>query len=51
LLDKEGGRLGKDDLYISYLPAAHIFEQLLITATQVQGVKCAFYGGDVLKLI
>ena len=42
--------LNEEDCYISYLPAAHSFEQVLIGTTLIYGVKCGFYGGDVIKL-
>lgn len=39
------------DCYISYLPAAHSFEQTLFGAVMVYGVRCGFYSGDPLKLV
>lgn len=41
---------GRSDSYISYLPAAHSFEQALIGNAVQYGVKIGFFGGDVLKL-
>lgn len=43
--------LGEGDTYISYLPAAHSFEQGLFGCTMVYGLKCGFYSGDPLKLV
>lgn len=40
--------LGEKDCYISYLPAAHSFEQGLFGCVMVYGMKCGFYGGDPL---
>lgn len=40
----------EDDSYISYLPAAHSFEQALQGISYIYGVQCGFYGGDVTKL-
>jgi long-chain acyl-CoA synthetase len=39
------------DTYISYLPAAHSFEQCLFATSMIYGVRCGFFGGDVLKMI
>jgi len=38
------------DSYISYLPAAHSFEQVCQGLVFIYGIKCGFYSGDVLKL-
>jgi long-chain acyl-CoA synthetase len=38
--------LVEGDIYISYLPAAHTFEQGLFATTLIYGVKCGFYCGD-----
>lgn len=38
------------DCYISYLPAAHSFEQATSAMSLVFGMKTGFFGGDVLKL-
>jgi long-chain acyl-CoA synthetase len=43
--------LGEGDTYISYLPAAHSFEQAVFACTLIYGMKCGFYGGDPLKMI
>ena len=39
------------DCYISYLPAAHSFEQCLFGVAVYTGERVGFYGGDVLKLV
>lgn len=38
------------DSYISYLPAAHSFEQVLQGISYIYGVSIGFYSGDVTKL-
>jgi long-chain acyl-CoA synthetase len=40
----------EEDSYISYLPAAHSFEQAIFSMSCVVGLKCGFFGGDILKL-
>lgn len=42
--------LCEKDSYISYLPAAHSFEQCLVGCTLIYGMKIGFFGGNVLKL-
>ena len=42
--------LCRTDSYVSYLPAAHSFEQGLFGMSVAYGFKTGFYGGDVLKL-
>jgi len=46
------GSLGsqKDDCYISYLPAAHSFEQGLFAMSVAYKFRIGHYGGNVLKL-
>jgi len=39
-----------DDVYISYLPLAHVFERLLMTACMAFQIEYGFYQGDVMKL-
>ena len=39
------------DSYISYLPAAHSFEQCLFGTSIVFGMKCGFFGGNVLEMV
>lgn len=38
------------DSYISYLPAAHSFEQGLFAMTLVYGMRCGVFAGNVVKL-
>ncbi|GIY37298.1 long-chain-fatty-acid--CoA ligase 5 [Caerostris extrusa] len=40
----------KEDLEISYLPLAHIFEQIVQTLMLVNGASIGFFGGDLTKL-
>lgn len=42
--------LGPKDSYISYLPAAHSFEQCLYGCAITLGMKIGMFGGNVLKL-
>jgi long-chain acyl-CoA synthetase len=39
------------DTYISYLPAAHSFEQCIFGMALAYGVRVGFFGGDILKMI
>jgi long-chain acyl-CoA synthetase len=39
-----------DDCYISYLPAAHSFEQITCGISIIYGMKCGFFAGNVQKL-
>lgn len=43
--------LGENDTYISYLPAAHSFEAALFAMSLIYGVRCGYFGGNVLKLV
>jgi len=45
------GILTHEDVYISYLPAAHSFEQALQAISIMSGLRAGFYGGDPLKLV
>ncbi|GIY37825.1 long-chain-fatty-acid--CoA ligase 1 [Caerostris darwini] len=40
----------KEDLEISYLPLAHIFEQIVQTLMLVNGASIGFFSGDLTKL-
>lgn len=44
-------RLDEQDVYISYLPYAHIFEQVLYAAAVVYGMRIGYYSGDVQKIV
>ena len=46
LLDLRPGQ----DVYISYLPLAHVFERLMYAISMTHGVQIGFYAGDVFKL-
>lgn len=43
--------LRSDDVHISYLPLAHIFERIVMTALMTVGASIGFYQGDTLKLM
>jgi long-chain acyl-CoA synthetase len=45
-----GSALDEKDTYISYLPAAHSFEQVLFGVSILYGVRTGFFAGNVLKL-
>jgi len=42
--------LGFGDCYISYLPAAHSFEQSIFGMCSLYGMKCGFFSGNVQKI-
>lgn len=39
-----------DDVYLSYLPLAHIFERYMINLMMCHGSQVGFYNGEMLKL-
>ena len=43
-------QLGPDDVFVSYLPLAHVFERLLQKAMYVAGASIGFFSGDVKML-
>ena len=43
-------RFYEDDVYISYLPLAHVFERLLMLTCMANMIQYGFYQGDVVKL-
>lgn len=43
--------LSPSDIYISYLPLAHIYERANLIGVANQGAAIGFYQGDVLKLM
>jgi long-chain acyl-CoA synthetase len=43
--------LGEKDTYISYLPAAHSFEAVLFAMSVIYGVRCGYFGGNILDLV
>jgi long-chain acyl-CoA synthetase len=38
---------GANDTYISYLPYAHIFEQVLYALALLYGMRIGYYSGDI----
>lgn len=40
----------EDDVYISYLPLAHVFERFFLICCMAYLMKYGFYQGDVMKL-
>ena len=46
----QGVRLEADDVHISYLPAAHVFERLVATAVTMGGGAIGFFQGNVQKI-
>ena len=43
-------KIEEDEVYLSYLPLAHVFERILITLCFYKAVKIGVYSGDVQKL-
>lgn len=43
-------KFSKDDVYISYLPLAHVFDRLGCHTMLGQGGAIGFFGGQVLKI-
>lgn len=44
-------QLNENDRHLSFLPLAHIFEQLVMCAMMGVGASVGFYRGDILKLL
>lgn len=44
------GEFGEGDSYISYLPAAHSFEQGCFGIALSSGMRVGFFAGNVIKL-
>lgn len=42
--------MGPDDSYLSYLPLAHSFEQVMQGTSLIYGMKCGFYSGNLLSI-
>jgi long-chain acyl-CoA synthetase len=40
-----------DDVYISYLPLAHVFDRLGVYGVMSIGAQIGFFGGQILKII
>ena len=49
-LNKFTDAIDETDTYISYLPAAHSFEQCVMAMHLITGMKAGFYAGNTLKL-
>ena len=47
----KGFELTENEIHLSFLPLAHIFEQLVMAALLGLGAQVGFYRGDVLKLV
>ena len=43
--------VNEEDIYISYLPLGHCFEQCFFILSLFKGIKHGFYSGDPLKLL
>ena len=41
----------EDDIYISYLPLAHVFDRLGVYGSMTMGAAVGFFGGNILKII
>ncbi len=41
----------QDDVYISYLPLAHVFDRLGVYGVMSIGAQVGFFGGQILKII
>jgi long-chain acyl-CoA synthetase len=50
-IDKHMYQFSIDDVHISYLPLAHIFERVVQATLLYYGAACGFYQGDTLKLL
>lgn len=44
-------KLGSEDVHLSYLPLAHIFERVVFTALTAVGASIGYYQGDTLKIM
>ncbi|KAJ3335648.1 Long chain acyl-CoA synthetase 7 peroxisomal, partial [Kappamyces sp. JEL0680] len=44
-------KMSKDDMYISYLPLAHVLERIVQVTLMYLGATIGFYQGDTLKLM
>ncbi|KAL7748414.1 medium-chain fatty acid-CoA ligase faa2 [Sorochytrium milnesiophthora] len=44
-------RLSSDDVHISYLPLAHVFERIIQQFVVMHGASIGFYQGDTAKLL
>lgn len=46
-----GFRPTHNDVHLSYLPLAHVFERIIMSLVVNVGAKIGFYQGDTLKLL
>merc|ERR1712176_1555488 len=46
-----GVPVSKDDIHLSYLPLAHVFERAVQLFLLGSGARIGFFRGDVLKLL
>ena len=46
-----GTAVGPDDTYLSFLPYAHVFEQLNCCSALMAGARIGCYAGEPLKLL
>lgn len=46
-----GLNINRDDVHLSYLPLAHVFEQLVQTVLFMEGAQIGFFQGDTLKIL
>ncbi len=42
--------MNPDDIHLSYLPMAHVFEKLNMAGILTYGGRIGFYCGDILKI-
>lgn len=43
-------QIGKEDIHLSYLPLAHVFERLVEGVCWTVGARCGFYQGNTLAI-
>jgi long-chain acyl-CoA synthetase len=43
-------QLGVNDRHLSYLPASHMFERMILTGMAYSGGQIGFFRGEILKL-
>ena len=51
ILESSGFAIKEDDIYLSFLPLAHIMERLIITLLISHGVAIGFYTGNARELV
>jgi long-chain acyl-CoA synthetase len=44
-------KFGPEDVHLSYLPLAHVFERVVMGAILGWGARVGFYQGDATKLL